>query len=125
MWEKFTTKPYVDDGPFRLVGECPTPWPCFVIAVRNDVLESHAEAIQDILQIINETTVDFKEIPSIDQMIANRYEQKLEDVQSWLSLTKWSQKNLDLKEVDVIQGKLLQLDLISEKKPSEEILYFF
>ena len=58
-------------------------------------------------------------------MIANRYEQKLEDVQSWLSLTKWSQKNLDLKEVDVIQGKLLQLDLISEKKPSEEILYFF
>ena len=125
MWEKFTTKPYVDDGPFRLVGECPTPWPCFVIAVRNDVLESHAEAIQDILQIINETTVDFKEIPSIDQMIANRYEQKLEDVQSWLSLTKWSQKNLDTKEVDVIQGKLLQLDLISEKKPSEEILYFF
>ena len=34
LWEKFTTKPLVDAGVFRRIGDCPSPWPCFVIAVR-------------------------------------------------------------------------------------------
>jgi ABC-type nitrate/sulfonate/bicarbonate transport system substrate-binding protein len=123
MWEKFTTKPYVDNGPFRLVGECPTPWPCFVIAVRNDVLEKDAEVIQTILDIINTTTVDFKQIPSIDIMIANRYDQKIEDVRQWLSLTEWSQQNLTFEDVDRIQKKLFQLELIDEIMSAEKILH--
>ena len=41
MWEHFTTKPLVDSGIFRRIDDCPTPWPCFVIAVRNEVLEKN------------------------------------------------------------------------------------
>jgi len=37
MWEHFTTKPLVDNGTFRRIADCPTPWPCFVIAVRNEI----------------------------------------------------------------------------------------
>ncbi|KAA3619186.1 MAG: ABC transporter substrate-binding protein [Flavobacterium sp.] len=122
MWEKFTTKPYVDNGPFRSVGECPTPWPCFVIAVRNDVLENETEAIQKILEIINKTTADFKDIPGIAQMIANRYDQKIEDVREWLSLTEWSQENLSFAQVEQIQQKLKHLELIEEIVPPEKIL---
>ncbi|GAB5399502.1 MAG: substrate-binding domain-containing protein [Aureisphaera sp.] len=123
MWEKFTTKPYVDDGPFRLVGECPTPWPCFVIAVREDVLENEPGAVESILRIINNTTLDFKSIPSIDRMISNRYQQQLEDVREWLSLTQWSQENLSLAQVEAVQEKLLQLELIENKVSSEKILH--
>jgi sulfonate transport system substrate-binding protein len=123
MWEKFTTKPYVDNGPFRSIGECPTPWPCFVIAVRNDVLENDLETVQKILEIINDTTVDFKQIPSIDMMIANRYDQKIEDVREWLSLTEWSQTNLSSEQVERIQKKLLHLELIEEIVPSDTILF--
>ena len=47
MWEKFMTKPYVDNGTFRLVGESPTPWPSFVIAVRNDVLETKRNKLDE------------------------------------------------------------------------------
>lgn len=125
MWEKFTTKPYVDSGTFRLVGECPTPWPCFVIAVRNDVLEDDPESIRKIIHIINETTLRFKAIPGIDQMISERYQQKLGDVQEWLSLTRWSQENLTAAEVDKVQNKLLQLDLIDAKYPVETLLHTF
>lgn len=125
MWEKFTTKPYVDDGVFRRIGECPTPWPCFVIAVRNDVLKDDPEAIKYILNIINNTTLTFKDRINIDVIIAQRYQQKLEDVQEWLSITQWSQKNLTEKQVTSIQNKLIQLELIPEKIPSENILYFF
>ncbi|MEZ4779377.1 MAG: substrate-binding domain-containing protein [Flavobacteriaceae bacterium] len=125
MWEKFTTKPYVDNGIFRLVGECLTPWPCFVIAVRTEVLEKDAEAIQTILNIINTTTLDFKNIPSIDVTLAHRYQQKLEDVQLWLSLTEWGQENLTENQVNKVQNTLKDLNLIEEKVPASKILYFF
>lgn len=125
MWEKFTTKPFVDQGPFHLVGECPTPWPCFVIAVRNEILENEPQAVKSILEVINNTTATFKNIPAVANLLADRYGQQLEDVQAWLSMTEWSQRNLRIEQVEKVQNKLKQLELISEKIPSEEILYFF
>jgi len=125
MWEKFMTKPYVDNGTFRLIDECPTPWPCFVIAVRNEVLENDSASIRTILNIINRTTLDFKSIPSIDTTIANRYGQKLEDVQEWLSLTQWSQETLSEQELENVQDKLVKLDLIENKLPKDSLLYSF
>ena len=123
LWEKFTTKPYVDQGLFRRIGEEPTPWPCFVIAVRNDVLENDLDSVKTILDIINNTTWDFKNIPSIDRMIANRYNQELEDVREWLSITEWSQENLNASQVQRIQETLLHLELIDSIVPPEKILY--
>lgn len=122
MWEKFMTKPIVDSGVFRRIANCPTPWPCFVIAARNEFLEANETTIKIILEIINNTTIDFKEIPSIDRMIANRYELQLEDVQEWLTLTEWSQSNLDAATVKKVQQKLMKLDILSEQKPYREIV---
>jgi len=115
MWEKFTTKPLVDNGIFRRLGNCPSPWPCFVIAVREDFLKSNKADVKTILELVNNTTADFKDIPSIDRMIANRYEQELEDVQEWLSLTEWSQENIDKNTIENVQDKLLALNIIPEK----------
>ena len=125
MWEKFMTQPYVDNGTFRKVGECPTPWPCFVIAVRNDVLETDADAIQKILEIINNTTNTFKEIQYIDEIIKNRYGIKLEDAREWLSLTEWSQGQLSENEVENIQNQLLNLNLIKNKIQINSLLHNF
>ncbi len=123
MWEKFTTKPYVDNGIFRHVGNCPTPWPCFVIAVRNEVLENNLETIQAILRIINKETLGFKNIPGIDKIISARYNQQLEDVQEWLSLTEWSQEQLSESALEEIQNQLFDLKLIDKMIPVESILY--
>lgn len=122
MWEKFMTKPVVDSGVFRRIANCPTPWPCFVIAVRNEFLEANETTVKLILETINNTTIDFKEIPSIDRMIANRYALQLDDVQEWLSLTEWSQQNLDTATVKKVQEKLIKLDILSESKPYTQIV---
>jgi len=122
MWEKFTTKPYVDQGIFRRVGNCPTPWPCFVIAVRNDILENDPQSIKAILDIINTETEKFKSFPGIDALLSKRYQQKLEDVQEWLSLTEWSQQNLTEIELNEVQNQLFDLKLINKKVPSEKII---
>ena len=115
MWERFMTKPLVDSGVFRRIGDCPTPWPCFVIAVRNEILEKYPEIVTEILEIINSKTSNFKEIPNIKSILANKYHQKLEDIQEWLSLTKWSQKQLSEEEFNSIQDQLIALKIISKK----------
>jgi ABC-type nitrate/sulfonate/bicarbonate transport system substrate-binding protein len=123
MWEKFTTKPYVDQGVFRRLGVCPTPWPCFVIAVHEEVLQNQTQAIKDVLSVINATTVQFKTMPSIAHMIANRYEQQLEDVQEWLSLTEWSQEPLSKAHIDAVQQQLLALDIIPKTLDYSELVH--
>ncbi|MDT0558873.1 substrate-binding domain-containing protein [Ichthyenterobacterium sp. W332] len=115
MWEKFTTKPIVDDGVFRRIDECPTPWPCFVIAVTESFIKNHKDDLKTILDIINSTTSEFKVIPSIDRTIANRYDQQLEDVREWLSITEWSQSLIDKQTIELVQNTLLSLDIIPKK----------
>ena len=122
MWERFMTKPLVDEGVFRRVADCPTPWPCFVIAVRNEFLESNRQTIALLLEIINNTTIEFKEIPSIDRTLATKYNQKLEDIQTWLSLTKWAQKPLEEKVLNKIQNQLFDLKIIEKKGTFAEIV---
>ena len=115
MWERFMTEPLVDNGTFRRIADCPTPWPCFVIAVRNEMLEKNPEIIEKILEIINQTTADFKEIPSIDRTLSERFHQKQEDIQEWLSLTEWSQEQLTEKMLNNVQNQLLELSIIDKK----------
>ncbi len=122
MWERFMTKPLVDNGTFRKIADCPTPWPCFVIAVRNEFLEKNPSTIELILDIINSTTAEFKSIPSIDRTLASRYHQKIEDIQEWLKLTAWSQKKLDQNTFDKIQNQLSELNLIENKALYESVV---
>jgi len=117
MWEHFTTKPYVDQGLFKRIGDCPTPWPCFVIAVRNEVLEKHPQEIKKVLDTINNMNVSFKSISKIDSVLSNRYEQKLEDIQKWLSITEWNHGEAITESfISKLQNKLLQFNVINEKK---------
>ena len=122
MWERFMTKPLVDKGIFRKIADCPTPWPCFVIAVRNEVLEKHPQTISRILEIINATTSEFKDIPSINRTLASKFDQKIEDINEWLSLTKWSQKPLSEKVLNKIQNQLFDLKIIDKKSTFAEIV---
>lgn len=121
MWEQFMTKPLVDNGVFRRIANCPTPWPCFVIAVRNEILEKYKNEINKILDIINTTTEEFKEIPSIEKTLSEKYHQKLKDIQEWLSLTEWSQKKLDKKTFEKVQNQLFELNIIDKKLTFEAV----
>ena len=122
MWEKFTTKPLVDQRTFRRLGDCPTPWPCFVLAVRDEFISNEKETLQTILKVINSITAGFKHIPEIETIISERYHQKNEDVKNWLALTEWSQQNIQASTVEAVQEQLLKLDIISKKLPFEQLV---
>ncbi len=122
MWEHFTTKPLVDKGVFRRLGDCPTPWPCFVIAARNSFSEEQEGVLGHVLEVINGYTSEFKQIPSIDRTLANRYGQKLEDIREWLSITRWSQNQIAVDKLEMVVTTLLNLDLINRHLEPIEIL---
>ena len=122
MWERFMTKPLVDKGIFKHLGDFPTPWPCFGIAVRSSFLAENKAAVKHVLSTINRFTQEFKSIPSIDRTLANRYEQQLDDIRIWLRQTTWSQKQLSMNSVAKVQQALLDLKLISAEKPYSEIV---
>ncbi len=115
MWEQFMTKPLVDNGIFRKIANCPTPWPCFVIAVREEILAKHPKIIHKILEIINTKTSKFKEITNINTTLSSRYNLKTEDVQEWLTLTQWSQEQLSEKMLNKVQNQLFELSIIHKR----------
>lgn len=116
MWEHFTTKPLVDNKTFRLVADCPTPWPCFVIAAREEILNGDPEALSSMLAVLNTETRNFKNRENIDVLLAERYQQRLEDIRKWLDLTRWSQQQISTEDMENVQKTLMKLKLIQEKK---------
>ncbi|NNL07736.1 MAG: ABC transporter substrate-binding protein [Croceitalea sp.] len=122
MWEHFTTKPLVTKKVFRRLGDCPTPWPCFVIAASNKFVKDKPGLLNHILEVINSYTEEFKMIPSIDRTLANRYGQKLEDVREWLTKTEWGQAQMKAESLTMVQQRLFDLQLIPEKLPVNELI---
>lgn len=116
LWEKFTTKPYVDNGEFRILGECPTPWPSFVIAVREDVLLKYPEPIEFVLDTINQSCREVKNNPNSIAEIAKRYQLKEEDVAIWFEETEWAYDGtIEEETIDKVQERLISLEIIDAK----------
>ena len=126
MWEHFMTKPYVDNGTFRRLDSLETPWPCFVIAVRNNILKEEPEAIKTMIKVINKQLKHFENPLENDKLIAHfsdRYQLKVEDVKTWLSLTKWNRKKtVSKKLINSIQNKLTDYDVIKENVPAKVLI---
>jgi len=89
-WEKYTTKPFVDSEQLKRVGEFLTPWPCFVIAATNQILEQQPQAIIKLLQVIHKSAREFMDDENAIQMVSERYGQQLKDVERWFHSTEWA-----------------------------------
>lgn len=89
-WEKYTTKPYVDSGRLRRVGEFLTPWPCFVIAATDEVLQRDPDSIIRMLRVIHDHCDRFMQRSDNIALVAERYGLQLRDVERWYHVTEWA-----------------------------------
>jgi ABC-type nitrate/sulfonate/bicarbonate transport system substrate-binding protein len=126
MWEHFTTKPLVDRGIFRRLDSITTPWPCFVIAVRNEVLKNDKKTIKTIIKVINKELKNFENplnVEGLDALFSKRYHQQIEDIRAWLKITKWNrQKSISKKLINKIQNKLVTFNVISKRVDTKMLL---
>ena len=117
LWEKYTTFPFTEQKKCRYIDEVVTPWPCFVIAVRSEVLAENKELLKSVFERVNQEAKAFKENPNAAEIIAWRYNLKLEQTQSWLSETDWNYDNSLMKDsIENVVNTLESLDLISAKE---------
>ena len=121
MWERFMTKPLVDQGIFRRLDDCLTPWPSFVIVATNAIIKENPEVVQQVVKIINEKTKSFKEIQDINSTLATRFNQKPEDIQEWISRTEWSQEPIQAEMLNNVQNQLLEFGIIDKKGTFAEL----
>jgi sulfonate transport system substrate-binding protein len=89
-WEKYTTKPYVDAGKLRRIGEYNTPWPCFVIAATDKILKEHPDTIVRMLRTIHDECDKFMHNEAMIPLVSERYNQKISDVERWYNSTEWA-----------------------------------
>ncbi|MES2730904.1 MAG: substrate-binding domain-containing protein [Bacteroidota bacterium] len=122
MWEKTMTQPLVDSGEFRRVGECPTPWPCFVIAARKEVIEKHPEALQKMVRVINQASLAFKNSRDAVTMVVNRFGIQPSDASAWLARTQWATgEPLSQETLQQVMQTLLSLQVITQPMETADL----
>ena len=92
FWEKWMTKPLVDAGEFKMIDECPTPWPCFVMvctpSFHTDLKKINAlqSAYSEVISIANDLKLNSDSV----EKLAKEYGLKNEDAKTWLSHVEWA-----------------------------------
>ena len=126
LWEKYTTKPLVDGGEFRRVGERIVPWPSFVVSIRQDILETRAAEIGQSLQIVQRYAEILKQTPNAVEVISERYNLKPVDTGEWFQATQWSTDfDSPSESLDRVVNYLIRLNIVEAKDrmPAEDLWF--
>lgn len=124
LWEKFTTKPLVNQGLFKRIGEIPTPWPCFVIVASERLLKQHPELASSISQEIHQQITMCLTDPNLSLKISHIYDLQAEDVKDWLAQTSWATgPDISKGMLKNTLNVLFELDLIQSYCQPEDLIY--
>jgi ABC-type nitrate/sulfonate/bicarbonate transport system substrate-binding protein len=90
FWEKLMTKPLVDAGKFRRVGEFTAPWPAFVVCAARSLDGERRAALGRAVAVVLEEARALRSRPDAAQLIASHYGLRADDVGEWLETVRWS-----------------------------------
>jgi ABC-type nitrate/sulfonate/bicarbonate transport system substrate-binding protein len=113
LWEKFMTKPLVESGQFRRVGEFVAPWPAFVVCVAENAWRQRQAEIRALVAAVLESTLAISAAPDSARRIASHYGLTAADVTAWLGTTRWATRvEIDPAELDRVLAVLVALGLV-------------
>jgi ABC-type nitrate/sulfonate/bicarbonate transport system substrate-binding protein len=125
LWEKYTSKPWVDKGDFKRIGEVPSPWPCFVIVATNASLLEYGPVISELRNLVYEISSKLQDDPETVIQIANKYHLDEPDVREWLSQTKWATSEIiSRKEMELAMEYMIKLGILKSKLNPADYLVF-
>lgn len=123
LWEKYTTKPLVDSGEFKIIDHCPTPWPSFVVVVREAFLDENEDLVNRTLDIVAKYADMLKIDPRAVRNISSNYHLLPEDAAAWFATVEWSlSRYLDVHMLVNVTETLSELGIL-ERKLSEKEVY--
>ncbi|HEX7236373.1 MAG TPA: PhnD/SsuA/transferrin family substrate-binding protein [Gammaproteobacteria bacterium] len=92
FWEKFMTKPLVDAGKFRRVGEFTAPWPAFVVCAARSLGAAKRSALTRAVAAVLDEARALRARADAVQLIGARYGLAAGDVKEWLGATRWGER---------------------------------
>lgn len=123
LWEKFTTKPLVDSGAFRRIGEIPTPWPCFVIVASEGALLNYPEEIKHLQKLLYQKSASLSAREGLAYEISDLYKIQYADISAWLTQTEWAiDPSIEKITLEQTMQILLDLHLIDHTVDVRELI---
>jgi hypothetical protein len=114
FWEKFMTKPLVDAGKFRRVGEFVAPWPAFVVCATDAAIATRGHALAALLRAVLTTAAELAASSDAAQLIARRYALDPADTTEWLRATRWTaEPAIEPQSIEACAAALRALGLIA------------
>ncbi|MFC5623127.1 ABC transporter substrate-binding protein [Algoriphagus winogradskyi] len=123
LWEKYTTKPWVESKQMKRIGEVPSPWPCFAIIATNKALAEFGELIVNLRDIVYAESKSLQTSSSAIADIAKNYELNPNDVKEWFAQTSWA-TNPEISKSKLIDAMKImkELGIITEELRLEDFL---
>mmetsp|Transcript_17196 Transcript_17196/g.36990 ORF Transcript_17196/g.36990 Transcript_17196/m.36990 type:complete len:300 (+) Transcript_17196:133-1032(+) len=92
LWEKFTTKHLVDCGDFDIIGEVPTPWPCFLFLASEKAIAERPEELKRFIELTKPVCDEFKadEGGSTCKYVSKNHAMTEAEAAEWLEGTQWA-----------------------------------
>lgn len=87
LWDRFMTSPLVADGRFRQLGVQETPWPSFVIAVRNETLTGRTTEVGRVVDAVVAEAGALMLREDGPELVAERYGISLDQAKGWFAAT--------------------------------------
>ena len=123
LWEKFMTQPYVTQGKLNRIGQCVSPWPCFMLVASKNFLDANLEIVQALCSSILQSCEQVTLREDTVAQIANRYSLKKENVAKWYDTVEWQTSPwLSKKMLQNVINTLERVDLLNTTSLSPENL---
>lgn len=123
LWEKYTTKPWVDNGQMKRIGEVPSPWPCFVMVATQTALKEFGDVIFKLRDLVYKESKKLQEDSETVKKIAVNYNLQEEDVKQWLAQTQWETENkVSQSAMNKAMARMKDLRILKEILALEEFL---
>ncbi|OOG77089.1 ABC transporter substrate-binding protein [Algoriphagus sp. A40] len=123
LWEKYTTSPMVKNGTMKLIGEVPSPWPCFVIVASDKALEEFGEMIFELRDRLYEISQALMENHTNAKTLATFYHLDQNGLEKWLGQTKWcTQAKVSRSGLNQAMETMVDLGILKSKLSLELFL---
>ncbi|MEN2282569.1 ABC transporter substrate-binding protein [Algoriphagus sp. SE2] len=123
LWEKFTTKPWVDSGDLKRIGEVPSPWPCFVMLASLKALDSFKDLILELRDLVYQESNKLQSSHSTSTEISTLYKLKKEDVEQWMAQTQWAANSeISTSQLEKAIKEMVSLGILKSELRLEEFL---
>jgi sulfonate transport system substrate-binding protein len=89
-WERFMTRPHVNSGELRMLGEFAAPWSSFLIIATDRAIAEKGEYILQMLRVMNAECIRFKQENASVVQISKRFDMTLAEARTWIQDTQWN-----------------------------------